>query len=211
MLVRADLGQIEPRVLAAVSGDVALIAATRRTNVSAGGEPAAVTTTTRRWRCWRNVRGDHRDSAQACTGSSALSDGDAISRRRPPPDGPGRTCTRLADDGYGWGRRFGGGRYRSCSERRGRTGRFARNAMVQGAAAEFFKVWAVTVRIARGGWRRSCCACTTNCWCSAVRTQARGVSGGGTRPGGGLGPWSPHRDVRFVADVSVVHRWSEAT
>ena len=91
-------------------------------------------------------------------------------------------------------------------------GRFARNAVVQGAAAELFKMWAVSVRAAlpdgaeivlclhdellvhapAGEHRRGAAA-------HARRAAADGRRGG--PPGSG---------VRFVADVGAVQRWSDA-
>jgi DNA polymerase-1 len=91
-------------------------------------------------------------------------------------------------------------------------GRFARNALIQGAAAEFFKVWAVTVRARTAllGAEIVLCLhdellvhCPADAGVDVMVAVQRALTEAGTR-------WSPHRDVRFVADVSVVNRWSEA-
>lgn len=91
-------------------------------------------------------------------------------------------------------------------------GRFARNALVQGAAAELFKVWAVTVRARAGPWGARIVLCLhdellvhaplehgpavagllDDCLQEAVRG------------------WAPDGAVRFLADTSVIARWSDA-
>ncbi len=99
--------------------------------------------------------------------------------------------------------------YRAVAAARGR---FTRNAMVQGAAAELFKVWAVTVR-ARGASldaRIVLClhdelllhvpaanadtavALLHDCLAEAAHRWQRGAG------------------VRFIADVSVVRSWADA-
>ena len=155
VFVRADLGQIEPRVLAAVSGDAAL----------GRGDPRP-TTCTRRWPTQlgvdrptakvavlgRDVRPDHRPRRPgAAPAGGGLPGGDGLPRTTPTsPARSGATCAP-----YG-GRlvRMGTTNANEVSDRDARRraaarGRYARNAMVQGAAAELFKMWAVTVR-ARG-------------------------------------------------------------
>ena len=91
-------------------------------------------------------------------------------------------------------------------------GRFARNAVIQGSAAELFKAWAVTVReMVRplGGQVVLClhdellvhvpeehgerCADVVD---EALTLSAR--------------RWAGHDAVRFVSDTTVVRRWSEA-
>jgi DNA polymerase-1 len=91
-------------------------------------------------------------------------------------------------------------------------GRYGRNAVIQGAAAELFKAWAVTVRarIERLGARIVLCLhdellvqaprehgevaarLLSDCLDEAVRL------------------WAPSTSVRFVADVSLIVRWSDA-
>jgi DNA polymerase-1 len=90
-------------------------------------------------------------------------------------------------------------------------GRFARNALIQGAAAEFFKVWAVTVRARAAELGAEIVLCLhdellVQCREEAAEAVAELVSSALSEAGG---RWSPHRAVRFVADVSIVRRWSE--
>jgi DNA polymerase-1 len=97
-------------------------------------------------------------------------------------------------------------------------GRFARNAVVQGAAAELFKMWAVTVRAGLGAFTGADGRAAEIVLClhdellvhvaerhapavhelllhTLERTAARWATGSG---------------VRLVADVSIVSRWSDA-
>ena len=149
-LVRSDLGQIEPRVLAAVSGDVALIAATHQADMYA---------------TVASELGVTRDIAKVAVlgamygqttgrGAQALA---GLQRAYPTAIAYLEAAAELAQVGTDL-RTFGGRLVRMSSanandhddrELRSQAaarGRFGRNAMVQGAAAEFFKLWAVTVR-----------------------------------------------------------------
>jgi DNA polymerase-1 len=91
-------------------------------------------------------------------------------------------------------------------------GRYGRNALIQGAAAELFKMWAVTVR-ARGaalGARIVLClhdellvhtpagqeAATAQLVDDCLHEAAR--------------RWAPDSTVRFISDTSVVRTWSDA-
>jgi len=91
-------------------------------------------------------------------------------------------------------------------------GRYGRNALVQGAASELFKVWAVTVRARGGRHGAQIVLCLhdellvhvgveravavaqllDDCLQEAVRHLA------------------PDGAVRFLADIAVVERWSDA-
>jgi DNA polymerase-1 len=223
VFVRADLGQIEPRVLAAVSGDAALIAATQADDL---------------YRPVATRLGVERDVAKvavlgamygATTGTSAQAL-HGLEREYPTAMGVLAAAAATGRDGADvftiGGRRVrmwvdertddaGVGdidRARSVAAARGR---FARNALIQGAAAEFFKVWAVTVR-ARGrtlGGRVVLCLHDElivhvpeahGHEMAAVLVDALAEA---------AYRWAPARSdgaVRFVADVSVIHRWSEA-
>ncbi len=101
---------------------------------------------------------------------------------------------------------------RDSRSRAAAQGRYARNAMVQGAAAEFFKVWAVTVRSRAAALDARIVLClhdellvhapldrsaavaelVSECLVDAARQ------------------WAPNDSVRFVADVSILQRWSDA-
>ena len=91
-------------------------------------------------------------------------------------------------------------------------GRFARNAVIQGAAAEFFKVWAIIVR-ARG---TTLDARIVLCLHDELLVHApeehadRAALILADALDEAAYRWSPSRTVRFVADVSVIRRWSEA-
>ena len=93
---------------------------------------------------------------------------------------------------------------------------FARNAVVQGAAAELFKAWAATVRSACRPLDAQIVLCLHDellvhapqgAAADVVELLHRTLADVGRR-------WAPpaqaSRPVRFVADVAVVHRWSEA-
>ena len=152
MFVRADLGQIEPRVLAAVSGDRgARRGHPRRRPVRARRRAARrATGRRRRWPCSAAMYGQTTGHGRRrrCAGWTrpTRSRWPTCARRDVERSGRARPCARTAAAWSGLARPT----ERSTSARRDGgprpRGRFARNAMVQGAAAELFKVWAVTVR-----------------------------------------------------------------
>ncbi len=152
VFVRADLGQIEPRILAAVSDDEALAAATWDDDMYA---PVAARL------------GVTRDVAKVAVlgamygqttghGAAALR---GLASAYPIAIAFLETAARRAEGGNDL--RTRGGRLVRMSEsfdepgdvpagaarsRAAARGRYGRNAMVQGAAAEFFKTWAAIVR-----------------------------------------------------------------
>jgi DNA polymerase-1 len=248
--VRADLGQIEPRVLAAVSGDRALIDATAEadlyqpvaerlgverdiakvavlgamygatTGQSAGAlrgleqnYPVAMETLERA--AEQGKRGEDvltiggrrvRMGGGSASGSSRAPGGnprpgDQTATAQPatepdPPPGPSAAGDNLD---------------RAISAAAAR-GRYARNALIQGSAAEFFKVWAIIVR-RNGrdlGARVVLCLhdellvhAPTEHADAAAEVVTKAVDEAAYY-------WSPEPDVRFVADVSIIQRWSEA-
>jgi DNA polymerase-1 len=217
VLVRADLGQIEPRVLAAVSGDAALIAATRDADLY---QPVA-----NRLQVTRDVAKVAVLAAMygATTGTSAQAL-HGLERAYPTAMAvleEAAAAGRAGDDVY----TVGGRRVRMWVDEsvegdidRARSvaaarGRFARNALIQGAAAEFFKVWAVTVRA-----RAAAVVDAEIVLC--LHDELLVQCGEEVAPDVSLlieralaesaGRWSQHRDVRFVAQIDVVKRWSEA-
>jgi DNA polymerase-1 len=134
VLVRADLGQVEPRVLAVVSGDDALAEAARAADMYA---PVAARL------------GCDRPTAKvavlaAMYGQTTGTAGSALRQM----DRSYEQAMRYLRDAETVGTRgepirtFGGRLLRMQPG----WGRFARNAVVQGAAAELFKAWAATVR-----------------------------------------------------------------
>ena len=223
VFVRADLGQIEPRVLAAVSGDPALIIATQADDlyrpvatrlgverdiakVAVLGAMYGATTGTSA----QALRGLEREypvamevlEAAAATGRG----GDDVFTIG------GRRVRMWIDDRTDDAGVGDIDRARSVAAARGR---FARNALIQGAAAEFFKVWAVTVR-ARG---RALDGRVVLCLHDELILHVPEAHGSEMAAvlvdalAEAAYRWAPHRAggaVRFVADVSVIHRWSEA-
>ena len=212
LLVRADLGQIEPRVLAAVSGDAALAAATAADDMYL---PVAA------------ELGVDRPTAKvamiaAMYGQTTGHGGVAGKRMRvayPVAMGYLDAADRSARAGrdlrtYG-GRliRMSGGGAESPAREAAR-GRYGRNAVVQGAAAELFKMWAVTVRArtpplgARivlclhdelllhvpAGRAEQAASLVGSCLAEATR---RWAADGRAR-------------VRFIADITIAGSWAEA-
>lgn len=219
VFVRADLGQIEPRVLAAVSGDPALIAATTADDLYQGVATRL---------------GVARDVAKvavlgamygATTGTSAQALR-GLEREYPVAMGlleSAAAAGRAGEDVV----TIGGRRVRMWTDERfdesGRgdierarrvaaaRGRFARNALIQGAAAELFKVWAVTLRARSAHLGARIVLCLHD----ELIVHVDEASGDPVAEvlvealAEAAHRWSPHRDVRFVADVSVIRRWSE--
>jgi DNA polymerase I len=231
VFVRADLGQIEPRILASVSGDAALAAATQEADMYA---PVAARL------------GVERDIAKVAVlgamygqttgrGAEALH---GLETNYPIAMSYLSAAARAAEGGNDLrtrgGRlvRMGGsGQHEPDAERpdsEGRSraaarGRYGRNAMVQGAAAEFFKTWAAVVRarLALLDDRATVVLCLHDELVLHVPVER------GAEIRQDLDDWlqeaafrwlaaPPDADsservrVRFVADVSVIARWSDA-
>jgi len=210
VFVRADLGQIEPRVLAAVARDRALAAATMTDDLYAPvAEQLGVDRPTAKVAVLGAMYGQTTGhGAQALRRLKAaypiamayLDEGDRA----------GRACRDL--------RTYGGRRISMASAgtesaaQAAARGRYGRNALIQGAAAELFKMWAVTVR-ARGaplgsrivlclhdellvhtpaGQAEATAQLVDECLHEAARR------------------WAPGSSVRFLSDTSVVRTWSDA-
>ena len=214
VFVRADLGQIEPRVLAAVSGDAALARATLDDDLYL---PVAAQLGVDRATAKVAVLG-------AMYGQTTGHGAQAL--RRLASAYPGaiaylERAARAAEAGrdlttYGGRRvRMGpAGAYRGAEAPAAvaARGRFGRNAVIQGAAAELFKTWAVTVR-ARG---RDLAARIVLCLHDELLVQvpaARAADATRLLEAGlqeAVRRWAPDTPVRFVADISVITRWSDA-
>jgi DNA polymerase-1 len=91
-------------------------------------------------------------------------------------------------------------------------GRYARNAMIQGAAAELFKIWAVTVRARCAHLEARVVLCLHDellVHCPAEHAEAvsaiveDGLLEAARR-------WAPGSGVRFISDTTIVRSWSEA-
>jgi DNA polymerase-1 len=221
LLVRADLGQIEPRVLAVVSGDPELTRATRQDDLYApvaarlgvdrptakvavlaamyGQTTGAAGQALRQMRQTYPVALDYLDAADAAGRAAALGrpperdlrtfGGRRIPLRALPADATGDLGRAAAS----WGR-------------------FARNAVVQGAAAELFKAWAVTVRQALlplGGLIVLCLHDELLLQVPADRAESAAAA---TRDAldATVAHWAAGSPARFVADIAVLTRWSDA-
>ncbi|MEM7285660.1 MAG: DNA polymerase [Actinomycetota bacterium] len=215
-LVRADLGQIEPRILAAVSGDEALIEATQGDDLYL---PVA-----RRLGVEREIAKVAVLGAMygATTGQSA---GALAGLERNYPVAMA-LLERAAESGRAGEDVFttGGRRVRMWVDRStegdldraisaaAARGRYARNALIQGAAAEFFKVWAITVRRRARSLRAEVVLCLHDELLVHVPEDEAEAAAAmvveSLREAAGY--WSPRQDVRYLADVSIVERWSEA-
>src|SRR5829696_7645730 len=214
VFVRADLGQIEPRVLAAVSGDAALARATRTDDMYA---PVATALGVDRPTAKVAVLGAMYGQTTG-HGAEALRRLDAAFPVAMAYLHDADVAGQVGRDVRTYGGRLirtGTTNVADVSERDARSraaaiGRYARNAMVQGAAAELFKRWAVTVRARLGAGRIVLClhdellvhvpadegADAARIVDECLQEAARS--------------WAPSADVRFVADTAVLHRWSDA-
>ena len=91
-------------------------------------------------------------------------------------------------------------------------GRFARNAIIQGAAAELFKAWAATVRAMGGPLGAQIVLCLHDeLLVHAPADHAEEVAALVDRAlADASRRWAAGAPVRFVADTSVITRWSDA-
>ena len=208
VFVRADLGQIEPRVLAVVSGDRAFAEATRADDLYA---PVAAKLGIERKVAKVAVLAAMYGQRSGAAGR-ALGD---LERAYP-------VAMRLLDDAYASGvarqplRTFGGRRINldaawAGSDDGGR-GRFARNAVIQGSAAELFKAWAATVRHVTAPMGAQIVLCLHDeLLLQAPEDRAAEVADAvGRCLDDSARRWAGTEDVRFVADTSVIRRWSDA-
>lgn len=228
VFVRADLGQIEPRVLAVVSADRAFAEATRSDDLYA---PVAAKLGAERPKAKIAVLAAMYGQRSGAAGE-ALKD---LERAYPVAMG-------LLDQAYAdgvarrpvrtWGGRLirfgsapvagaqaedvtaaspGAGEF-SATGADGARGRYARNAVIQGSAAELFKAWAATVRHAVRPLDGQIVLCLhdellvhvpeRHADAAAQAVEQTLVSAART--------WAGTDQVRFVADTSIIRRWSEA-
>ncbi|HET8602085.1 MAG TPA: DNA polymerase [Segeticoccus sp.] len=213
VLVRADLGQVEPRVLAAVSGDEGFAAAAAADDLYA---PVARALDVERPVAKVAV-------LAAMYGQTSGPAGEALKRmERSYPTA--MAYLRRAHEAGVRGeavRTFGGRLVRMPEGRdgareapafRAARGRFARNAVVQGAAAELFKAWAATVRAGLRDLDAQIVLClhdellvhAPEAQAQAAREVVESSLAASARR------WAGSERVRFVADTSMVRRWSEA-
>jgi DNA polymerase-1 len=214
VLVRADLGQIEPRVLAAVSGDPALTAAARETDMYA---PVAAAL-----RCDRPTA---KVAVLAAMYGQTSGTAGAALRDMDRTYGTAMAYLRSAE-AAGLSRRdirtYGGRLLRLTGLPAGEPvgehvavsggyGRFARNAMIQGAAAELFKAWAVTVRSGLAGTGGQIVLCLHDELLlhvpAAMATEAGALLVQSLERTAQW--WAAGSGVRFVAEVTTGTSWAE--
>jgi DNA polymerase-1 len=208
VFVRADLGQIEPRVLAVVSGDRAFAEATRADDLYAPvAEKLGIERKVAKVAVLAAMYGQRSGAA-----GRALGD---LERAYPVAMG-------LLDEAYALGvarrplRTFGGRRINldtswPGSDEGGR-GRFARNAVIQGSAAELFKAWAATVRHVTAPMGAQIVLCLHDeLLLQAPQDRAQEVAQAvAACLDNSARRWAGTDQVRFVADISVIRRWSDA-
>lgn len=199
LLVRADLGQVEPRVLAVVSGDSAL--------ARAAAEDDLYTPVAQQLDCDRPTA--KVAVLAAMYGQTTGTAGQAL-RQMERAYPVALAYLRAAEEAGRTGRdvRTHGGRLVRSGT--GGAGRYVRNAVVQGAAAELFKAWAAAVRNGLQDGRVVLCLHDelllhvpegqAQDAAALLHEALRTVTG----------HWAAGSGVRFVADVTVVRRWSEA-
>jgi DNA polymerase-1 len=216
VFVRADLGQIEPRVLAAVSRDRALARATLDDDMYA---PVAAQLGVDRATAKVAVLG-------AMYGQTTGHGAQALRRLKTAypvamayldaADVAGQVSRDLRT--YG-GRliAMGSTNANEVSDQAARSqaaarGRYGRNALVQGAAAELFKVWAVTVRARIEKLSAHIVLCLHDELLvhvpldhgeAVARLLDDCLQEAAHR-------WAPDHSVRFVADIAVLSSWAEA-
>ncbi|WP_299040206.1 DNA polymerase [uncultured Pseudokineococcus sp.] len=225
LLVRADLGQVEPRVLAVVSEDPALARAAEEDDLYSPvaarlGVPrdvakiavlaamygqtsgAAGATLAAMERAYPVATAFLVDAARrGAAGEDVRTAGGRRIRVPPVEEVPVEAGDAALD--------------RARSQRAAR-GRYARNAVVQGSAAELFKAWAATVRarLLRSG-EGEVVLCLHDELLLSVRAEAAPDVADAvvTDLAAASSRWCravSRRPVRFTADVAVVERWSQA-
>jgi DNA polymerase-1 len=215
LFVRSDLGQIEPRVLAAVSGDQDFARATRADDLYA---PVAATLKVERPAAKIAVLAAMYGQTSGAAGE-ALKD---LERAYP-------TAMAYLGRAYDSGvasraiRTYGGRRIPmwdnpvdspvdSLPSLVAGRGRFARNAVIQGAAAELFKAWAATVRLTTRHLGARIVLCLhdellVHVPSGAAEETAAAVDAALTAS---ARRWTRSSTVRFVSDTSIIERWSDA-
>ena len=216
VFVRADLGQIEPRILASVSGDRSLAAATQRDDMYAPvAEQLGVDRATAKVAVLGAMYGQ--TTGHGATALRGLENAYPVAMRYlDDADKAGQVGRDLRTDGGRLIRLGFAGRGepgdRESRSRAAAQGRYGRNAMVQGAAAEFFKVWAVTVRSRAGAFDAHIVLCLHD----ELLVHAPSRSGDEVAElldvclADAVRHWARDDSVRFVADVSVIERWSDS-
>jgi DNA polymerase I len=218
VFVHADLGQIEPRVLAAVSGDQALAEATAADDLYA---PVAARLGVERPVAKIAVLAAMYGQTSGAAGEALrgmesnypvamqfLRDADANGQAAVDVRTYGGRLVKMSSsENLEFGLEVQDGRGVSAAR-----GRYARNAVIQGAAAELFKAWAVTIRgrLAPFGGQIVLClhdellihvpiehgAAVAQLLEDALPQAAK--------------RWMPGSGVRYVAKANLIQSWSEA-
>jgi DNA polymerase-1 len=219
VFVRGDLGQVEPRVLAAVSGDPGLARAAGQDDMYA---PVAAQLgcdrPTAKVAVLAAMYGQTSGTAGAALRDMDRSYPQAMAYLRAAEEA-GRTGTDL--------RTYGGRLLRlglpageaSSTEPVGEYvpapaghGRFARNAVVQGAAAELFKAWAATVRGGLTALDGEIVLCLHDELLLHVPRRHAEAAAGLLRSAlaSTAGWWASGSPVRFVVEVAAGSSWADA-
>jgi DNA polymerase I len=206
--VHADLGQIEPRVLAAISGDAALADATQSADLYApiaerfGVERAVakVAMLAAMYGQTSGVAGDVLKQMESgyLVATQYLRTAEQAGREGRDIRTYGGRLVRMS---------FGGNDSASVAAR----GRYARNAMVQGAAAELFKVWIALVRARIAPFASLVMCLHDELLIHAPLRRCDEVAGivEASLPEAAA-YWHTDRSVRFVAEASVIDCWANA-
>ena len=215
VFVRSDLGQIEPRVLAAVSGDMDFARATQADDLYAPVGAAL------------NVERPVAKIAllAAMYGQTSGNAGDALKDLERAYPTAMSYLRRAYDSGVASRavRTYGGRRIPmwdnpvdapqgSLQSIIASRGRFARNAVIQGAAAELFKAWAATVRLTTRHLGGRIVLCLHDELLVHVPIEAADEAAAAVDAAliASARRWTGSSTVRFVCDTSVIARWSDA-
>jgi DNA polymerase-1 len=218
VFVRADLGQIEPRVLAAVSGDGALAGATTDADLylpvaSQLGIDRATAKVAVLGAMYGQTTGHgavalRRLEAAYPVAMAYLRDADLAGQAARDVRTYGGRLVRMGSPSIG-----------EMSERDARSraaarGRYGRNAVIQGAAAELFKTWAVTVRARLAD--TSTDARIVLCLHDELLVHVAASEADAAMAlvddclQEAAHRWAPSAAVRFVADTAIVRCWADA-
>ncbi len=228
LFIRADLGQVEPRVLAAVSGDPALIAATEaddlylpvaaQLGIDRPTAKVAMIAAMYGQTTGHGGQAARRMKATYPVAMAYLDDADRRAQAGQHLRTYGGRLVRMS----GWtpgtltGADEGAPQMAEPAARVAARGRYGRNAMIQGAAAELFKMWAVTVRARAAGRGARIVLCLhdellvhvpeeeaaemAELVSQCLQETARRWGPGGAATG----------RVRFLADIGAVRCWADA-
>ncbi len=224
VFVRADLGQIEPRVLAVVSGDRAFAEATRSDDLyapvaaklGADRPTAKIAVLAAMYGQRSGAAGEAlKDLERAYPVAMGLLDRTyALGVARAPVRTWGGRLIRLGaappGEAVADGPDLDPGPGTQATD--GSRGRYARNAIIQGAAAELFKAWAATARHAVRPLDGQIVLCLHDELLVHVPVERadEAVAALDRALVVASRSWAGTDQVRFVADTSVVRRWSEA-